>query len=88
MVSLYKDPDGDKVFIAHNKTLEIHSVPSCLKLDTESEVDALKQKIRQLEDQLKEYVVSITEYQYYRDLSLLHYNQFRLHQNSMQRSQW
>ena len=62
MVSLYKDPSGKKVFTAHNKTLEIHSVPSCLKLDTESEVDALKQKIRQLEDQLKEHAVSTTEY--------------------------
>ena len=60
MVSLYKDPEGDKVFTAHNKTLEIHTVPSCLKLDTESEVDTLKQKIRQLEDQLKEHVVSTT----------------------------
>ena len=60
MVSLYKDPDGDTVFSAHNKTLGIHTVTNFLateRPDTQSDVETLKQRIEQLENQLKELMV-------------------------------
>lgn len=56
MVTLYRDPDGDTVFTAHNNALEIQTISAsqhATKLDTESDVDVLKQRIKVLEDQLK-----------------------------------
>ena len=48
MVSLYKDPDGDKVFEAHNEALEGQSA---LQKES-SDMEALKQRIKELEDEL------------------------------------
>lgn len=57
MVSLYKDPDGDTVFTAHNRTLAIHTIQDATsehtdKLGTESDVETLKEKIKHLENLL------------------------------------
>ena len=56
MVSLYKDPDGDKVFEAHDKALiaETHTFSQSLRGFGGSgiNVDMLQQRIRELEDEL------------------------------------
>ena len=51
MVSLYRDPGGDTVFTAHNHALEIQTT-TVSQRDTDSDIDALKQRIKTLEDQL------------------------------------
>ena len=50
MVSLYKDPDGDKVFEAHDRAL-IAETFSQYEVSSTS-AGALQQRIRQLEDEL------------------------------------
>lgn len=60
-----KDPDGDTVFNAHNKTLEIHTVTNFLATErsaTESDIETLKQRIEQLENQLKELMVKCYDF--------------------------
>ena len=56
MVSLYKDPDGDKVFEAHDKALiaETQTFSQSLRGfgGSGSNVDILQQRIRELEDEL------------------------------------
>lgn len=63
MMSLYKDPDGDTVFNAHTKTLEIHTVTNFLATEradsNESDIETLKQRIENLENQLKELMVNV-----------------------------
>lgn len=60
MVSLYKDPDGVKVFVAHNEALEAYgqTTTQCGIVDS-SDVDVLKQKIKQLEVELNKQTVSV-----------------------------
>ena len=59
MVSLYKDPDGAKVFAAHDEALIVNSLShGGLELEgCGTGVSALQQRIRQLEDELTTYSV-------------------------------
>ena len=54
MVSLYKDPEGDKVFAAHDQALIDKTLTQSLREFEGSthEVDALQRRIRELEDEL------------------------------------
>lgn len=59
MVSLYKDPDGAKVFAAHDQTLVTKTLSQSLREvetagsgNTTSSISALQQRIRELEDEL------------------------------------
>lgn len=63
MVSLYKDPDGDKVFAVHNEALEAQSAPGHGRKDS-SDMDALKQRIKQLQDELTKHDVCCIKYTY------------------------
>lgn len=57
MIKLYKDPDGADVFAAHDKALEVQIQTTTLKGES-SDVDVLKQRVKQLEDELTKYNVS------------------------------
>ena len=59
MVSLYKDPDGDTVFAAHSEALEIEATFNSQsgRQESQDEVGALKQRIKQLEDELTKHTV-------------------------------
>ena len=57
MVSLYRDPDGDTVFTAHNNALEIHFTTMSQRDTDQADVDTLREKIKRLEDQLKKQTV-------------------------------
>ena len=56
MVSLYKDPDGSKVFAAHDQALITDTLSQSLReIDgstSGTSVNALQQRIRQLECEL------------------------------------
>lgn len=54
MVSLYRDPDGDNVFAAHDRALIDRSLCQSLREfeGSGSEVDALQRRIRELEDEI------------------------------------
>lgn len=54
MVSLYKDPDGSKVFAAHDQALITETLSQSLREveGSGTSVSALQQRIRQLECEL------------------------------------
>lgn len=56
MVSLYKDPDGDKVFEAHDKALIAETQTFSQSLQefegSSTNVDVLQRRIRELEEEL------------------------------------
>ena len=58
MVSLWKDPEGKKVFSAHEAAMQITmlAVPHS-STQVDQEVDNLRQKVKQLEDAVEEYKV-------------------------------
>ena len=51
MVSLYKDPDGVCVFVAHEEAMTAETTLQCERHDG-LDMDALRQRIKQLEDEL------------------------------------
>ena len=53
MVSLYKDPDGDNVFVAHEEVMTC-TLETTLHSERQDgqDMDALRQRINYLEDQL------------------------------------
>lgn len=60
MVSLYKDPEGNNVFVAHGessaRTLETNlHFERCDNRQDGQNIDALRQRIQFLEDQLAEH---------------------------------
>ena len=58
MVSLWKDPEGKRVFSAHEAAMKITMLAephSSTQVD--QEVDALRQKVKQLKDAVDEYKV-------------------------------
>lgn len=62
MVSLYKDPEGNKVFEAHDKALIAETLTmsnSMREYDgSGTSADAIQRRIRHLEDELTSYTVS------------------------------
>ena len=57
MVMYYKDPDGTRIFSANDKTQASQSIGRLEKQDT-SDVDVLKQRVKELEDLLTKHNVS------------------------------
>lgn len=64
MVRLYKDPEGEHVFTAHEEAMQITTAlggpqapPPQLP---ENDIDLLKGKVQQMEDIIKEYKVAKT----------------------------
>ena len=58
MVSLWKDPEGKKVFSAHEAAMKITMLAeSHSSTQVDQEVDALRQKVKQLKDAVEEYKV-------------------------------
>ena len=65
MLSLYKDPDGEGVFSAHDDPGQITTVhvaggPPAQRSDLQEENDSLRKRIKQLEDAISEYQVNHT----------------------------
>lgn len=54
MVSLYKDPDEHNVFEVRNEALEVPAIPNIQR--QKSDMEVLKQRIKQLEDELNKHV--------------------------------
>ena len=61
MVRLYKDPEGEHVFTAHDEAMQIttalgvpQATPSQLP---ENDTDSLKRRVQQMEEIIKEYKV-------------------------------
>ena len=57
MVMYYKDPDGTRILSANDKTQASQSIGRLEKQDT-SDVDVLKQRVKELEDLLTKHNVS------------------------------
>ena len=57
MVRYHRDPDGTQVLSSNNKTLASQNIRNCSKQES-SDVDELKQKVKELEDLLKMHNVS------------------------------
>ena len=64
MVALYKDPEGNKVFVAHREaamTCTTHTLETTLHFERQDgrengqNIDTLRQRIQYLEDQLAEH---------------------------------
>ena len=53
MVSLYRDPDGNTVFVTHEEAMT-RTLETTLRQDG-PDMDALRQRIQYLEDQLAEH---------------------------------
>lgn len=68
MVRLYKDPEGERVFTAHEEALHVATVQlqgapqSPVPQLQESEVDLLKKRVQQMEGIIKEYMVTATNH--------------------------
>ena len=72
MVSLYKDPDGSKVFAAHDQALITETLSQSLREmeGSGTSVSALQQRIRQLECELTSRSVRL--------LFLMHISRYRV----------
>ena len=62
MVRLYKDPEGERVFTAHEEAMQITNVKGGPReqgpsQQGENEIDLLRRKVQQMEDIIKEYKV-------------------------------
>lgn len=57
MVRYYKDPEGTQIFSANDKTSVSQAIGRLEKQDS-SDVDVLKQKIKELEDLLNKHKAS------------------------------
>ena len=57
MVMYYKDPDGTRILSANDKTQASQSIGRLEKQDT-SDVDVLKQRVKELQDLLTKHNVS------------------------------
>ena len=59
MVSLWKDPEGKRVFSAHEAAMKITMLAESHSLTQvdQLEVDALRQTVKQLKDAVEEYKV-------------------------------
>ena len=58
MVSLWKDPEGKTVFSAHEAAMKITMLAeSSSSTQVDQEVEALRQKVKQLKDAVAEYKV-------------------------------
>ena len=57
MVRYYRDPDGTQVLSSNDKSLASHNIRNCSKQES-SDVDELKQRVKELEDLLKKHNVS------------------------------
>ena len=57
MVRYYRDPDGTQVLSSNDKTLASQNIRNCSKQES-SDVDELKQRVKELEDLLKMHNVS------------------------------
>ena len=61
MVRLYKDPEGEHVFTAHDEAMQVTTALGGPQASSpqlpENEVDLLKRKVQQMEDIIKEYKV-------------------------------
>ena len=55
MIRLYKDPNGETVFTAHEEALQITTVLGDPQLN--NELNSLRKKIKQLESTITEYKV-------------------------------
>ena len=65
MVRLYRDPEGETIFTAHEEALQITAVlggPQAQPNECSHELDTLKKKVKQLEDNIVEYKVYIDLY--------------------------
>ena len=65
MLSLYKDPDGEGVFSAHDDpgkitTVHVPGGPPAQQSDLQVENDSLRKRVKQLEDAISEYQVNHT----------------------------
>ena len=58
MVRLFKDPNGETVFTAHEEALQITTVIGGHHPQFNEEVASLRKKIKQLEDTIMEYKVT------------------------------
>lgn len=67
MLSLYKDPDGEGVFSAHDdpaagQITTVHGIqggPPAQQSDLQGENDSLRKRVKQLEDAILEYQVTL-----------------------------
>ena len=65
MLSLYKDPDGEGVFSAHDDPGQVtiaHGIqggPPAQQSDLQEENDSLRKRVKQLEDAISEYQVTL-----------------------------
>ena len=58
MVSLWKDPEGKRVFSAHEAAMKITMLAeSHSSTQVDQELDALRQKVKQLKDAVEQYKV-------------------------------
>lgn len=57
MVGLFKDPNGETVFTAHEGALQITTVIGGHHPQLDEELASLRKKIKQLEDTIVEYKV-------------------------------
>ena len=61
MVRLYKDPEGEHVFTAHEEAMQITTalgVPQAMPSQLpENDTDLLKRKVQKMEEIIKEYKV-------------------------------
>ena len=62
MMLLYKDPNGDGVFLCNELEVRQVTVLDGASLSSENDVDGLKKKIKHLESMVKEYQVQKKEY--------------------------
>ena len=61
MVRLYKDPEGEGVFTAHEEAMQVTTVLGVSQPQlSDNESDSLKKKVKQLEDIIVEYKVLCT----------------------------
>ena len=72
MVRLYKDPDGEHVFTAHEEAMQMTTALGgpqqaivTPQLPDDDNIDLLKKKIQQMEDTIKEYKVVKTNFLLY-----------------------
>lgn len=60
MVSLWKDPEGKTVFSAHEAAMQISMLAgSHSSTQVDQEMDALRQKVKQLKDAVEQYKVKL-----------------------------
>ena len=57
MVRLYKDPNGETVFTAHEEALQITTALGGQLGEVSSEINSLRKTIKQLEDTIVAYKV-------------------------------